>query len=102
MTHSPVDLPEKQTLGTRSNEDLIFHASGVHKVYQTGQVSVPALRRVDLTVWRGEMVMGLFENIYVIYWEICYYCWHFISSILRTPPNLGVIGGFVTSLKANR
>jgi ABC-type lipoprotein export system ATPase subunit len=29
---------------------------GVHKVYHTGQVSVPALRGVDLSVWRGEMV----------------------------------------------
>jgi putative ABC transport system ATP-binding protein len=29
---------------------------GVHKAYHTGQVNVPALRGVDLTVWRGEMV----------------------------------------------
>ena len=47
---------EKQAPGTRSNDDLIVHAEGVHKVYHTGQVSVPALRGVDLTVWRGEMV----------------------------------------------
>ena len=47
---------EKQASGTRLNEDLIVQAEGVHKVYHTGQVSVPALRGVDLTVWRGEMV----------------------------------------------
>jgi putative ABC transport system ATP-binding protein len=28
----------------------------VHKVYHTGQVSVPALRGVDFSVWPGEMV----------------------------------------------
>jgi putative ABC transport system ATP-binding protein len=47
---------EKQASGTRVNDDLIVQASGVHKVYHTGQVSVPALRGVDLSVWRGEMV----------------------------------------------
>ncbi|MDJ0753586.1 MAG: ABC transporter ATP-binding protein [Ardenticatenaceae bacterium] len=38
------------------NNELIVEALGVHKVYHTGQVSVPALRGVDLSVWRGEMV----------------------------------------------
>src|SRR5512139_1941181 len=38
------------------NDDLIIQARGVHKVYYTGQVSVPALRGVDLSVQRGEMV----------------------------------------------
>jgi putative ABC transport system ATP-binding protein len=47
---------EKQASGTRVNDDLIVQASGVHKVYHTGQVSVPALRGVDLSVLRGEMV----------------------------------------------
>ena len=41
---------------TSPKDDLIVQASGVHKVYHTGQVSVPALRGVDLNVWRGEMV----------------------------------------------
>src|SRR5512139_1641449 len=38
------------------NDDLIIQATGVQKVYHTGQVSVPALRGVDLSVRRGEMV----------------------------------------------
>ena len=38
------------------SDDLIIQATGVQKVYYTGQVSVPALRGVDLSVRRGEMV----------------------------------------------
>lgn len=42
------------------DNDWIIQASGVHKVYHTGLVSVPALRGIDLSVQRGEMlaVMG--------------------------------------------
>jgi ABC-type lipoprotein export system ATPase subunit len=42
------------------NNDWIIQATGVHKVYHTGVVSVPALRGIDLSVRRGEMlaVMG--------------------------------------------
>ena len=47
---------EKTTSETMLNEELIVQALGVHKIYHTGQVSVPALRGVDLSVWRGEMV----------------------------------------------
>jgi putative ABC transport system ATP-binding protein len=38
----------------------IIQATGVHKIYHTGLVSVPALRGIDLCVERGEMlaVMG--------------------------------------------
>ena len=42
--------------GTEWNGDLIVEAVGVQKIYHTGQVSVPALRGVDLSVRRGEMV----------------------------------------------
>jgi len=42
--------------GTTPNDDLIIHATGVQKVYHTGTVSVTALRGVDLSVRRGEMV----------------------------------------------
>jgi len=38
------------------DNDLIIDATGVQKVYHTGLVSVPALRGVDLSVRRGEMV----------------------------------------------
>lgn len=37
-------------------EDLIIAAHGLHKTYDTGTVSVHALRGVDLEVVRGEMV----------------------------------------------
>lgn len=37
-------------------EDLIVRAKGIHKTYDTGKVQVNALRGVDLSVRRGEMV----------------------------------------------
>jgi len=42
------------------NDDWIIQATGVQKIYHTGLVSVPALRGIDLSVRRGEMlaVMG--------------------------------------------
>ncbi len=45
---------------TTTNQESIIQATGVHKVYHTGLVSVPALRGIDLSVGRGEMlaVMG--------------------------------------------
>ena len=56
MSPSSTPTAEKPVPGTSQNNDLIVQALGVHKVYHTGQVSVPALRGVDLSVWRGEMV----------------------------------------------
>ena len=56
MVPSSAQAAEKPASGTNQNEDLIVEALGVHKVYHTGTVSVPALRGVDLSVWRGEMV----------------------------------------------
>jgi putative ABC transport system ATP-binding protein len=38
------------------NDNLIIQATGVQKIYHTGIVSVPALRGIDLSVQRGEMV----------------------------------------------
>ncbi len=37
-------------------DDAIVRAVGIHKTYDTGQVKVNALRGVDLSVQRGEMV----------------------------------------------
>ena len=56
MSLNNTQLIENAASELRPNEDLIVDASGVHKVYHTGQVSVPALRGVDLSVRRGEMV----------------------------------------------
>lgn len=47
-----LDTPVDGRVGT----DLIIEAIGVEKTYDTGKVQVPALRGVDFTVERGEMV----------------------------------------------
>ena len=56
MVPSSTLTTEKKKSEIRPDEDLIVRAEGVHKVYHTGTVTVPALRGVDLSVWRGEMV----------------------------------------------
>jgi putative ABC transport system ATP-binding protein len=56
METSSVQTAENPNSGSRLNDDLIVQALGVHKVYHTGEVSVAALRGVDLSVRRGEMV----------------------------------------------
>jgi putative ABC transport system ATP-binding protein len=56
MGPNNTQVAEKPPPETKLNEDLIVEALGVHKIYHTGTVSVPALRGVDLSVWRGEMV----------------------------------------------
>ena len=37
-------------------DDLIVQATQIHKTYDTGAIKVHALRGIDLTVRRGEMV----------------------------------------------
>jgi putative ABC transport system ATP-binding protein len=56
MSSSSTQTADDPSTGSITNDNLIVHATGVHKVYHTGTVSVPALRGVDLDVWRGEMV----------------------------------------------
>jgi ABC-type lipoprotein export system ATPase subunit len=56
MGCSSLPSAEKPALGTILDDDLIIQATNVQKVYHIGQVSVPALRGVDLNVRRGEMV----------------------------------------------
>ena len=46
--HSPPD-----------SADVVFHAHGITKVYQMGEVQVHALRGVDLDLYRGELVVLL-------------------------------------------
>ena len=38
--------------------DNIIQATAIHKTYDTGRIQVHALRGVDITVQRGEMVAG--------------------------------------------
>jgi ABC-type lipoprotein export system ATPase subunit len=56
MQAPAIPASAKPASGTDPNDDLIIQATGVQKVYHTGTVSVPALRGVDLSVRRGEMV----------------------------------------------
>ena len=56
MSLNSLEAAEESASGTSPNDDLIIQATGIQKVYHTGQVSVPALRGVDLSVRRGEMV----------------------------------------------
>ena len=42
--------------GEQTTDQPIIRATRVHKVYDTGQVSVPALNGIDLAIQRGEMV----------------------------------------------
>jgi putative ABC transport system ATP-binding protein len=56
MSLSSLQAIEKPAVGTVGADDLIIQATDVHKTYHTGQVSVPALRGVGLSVRRGEMV----------------------------------------------
>ncbi len=60
MSPSDTQAAEIKDSVTGLSKDLIVQALGVHKVYITGQVSIPALRGVDLSVCRGEMlaIMG--------------------------------------------
>ena len=48
--------PDQSRPDQSRNEAPIVKASGIHKTYDTGQVKVNALRGVDLSVQRGEMV----------------------------------------------
>ena len=56
MSSNSPQTTDNPTLDGNLNNELVVQATGVHKVYHTGQVSVPALRGVDLSVRRGEMV----------------------------------------------
>jgi putative ABC transport system ATP-binding protein len=56
MGLSSTEEPEKPASEISPGDGLIIEAIGVQKVYHTGIVSVPALRGVDLSVRRGEMV----------------------------------------------
>lgn len=49
-------LSSKPSDGNTGNEVAMIQATQVHKTFRTGNVEVQALRGVDLTVHRGEMV----------------------------------------------
>lgn len=47
---------ERSSVGRETTTDVIIEARAVEKTYNTGKVRVPALRGLNLTVRRGEMV----------------------------------------------
>src|SRR3989304_7880660 len=47
---------ERPAETTQTDVDVMVRAAGVTKRYETGNVSVTALRGIDLTIKRGEMV----------------------------------------------
>ena len=56
MDLNSLQAAKKPAAGIGPDDDLIIQAMGVQKTYQTGKMSVQALRGVDLSVRRGEMV----------------------------------------------
>ena len=44
---------------TTADDDIVFHARNITKVYDMGEVQVHALRGVDLDLYRGEFVVML-------------------------------------------
>ena len=45
-----------ESSGMSDQNEYIVDATGIHKTYRTGKVTVPALRGIDLRIRRGEMV----------------------------------------------
>ena len=57
MTTLEADSPDKAA--TSSSSPVVFHAQGITKIYQMGEVQVPALRGVDLDLHASKFVVLL-------------------------------------------
>jgi putative ABC transport system ATP-binding protein len=53
------DNPSVPLPSSPDGRKVVFHAAGLTKVYQMGEVRVPALRGVDLDLYDGELVVLL-------------------------------------------
>jgi len=58
MTHNNDNDPS-QTPASPTGKQVVFHAEGLTKIYQMGEVQVHALRGVDLDLYDGELVVLL-------------------------------------------
>jgi len=58
MTHNNHNEPDPPS-GSAPGKQVVFHAEGLTKVYQMGEVQVHALRGVDLDLYDGELVVLL-------------------------------------------
>jgi len=58
MTHNNDNDPG-QTPASPTGKQVVFHAEGLTKIYQMGEVQVHALRGVDLDLYDGELVVLL-------------------------------------------
>lgn len=52
-------MPASPQTPEPSTRAVVFHAEGVTKIYKMGEVEVPALRGIDLDLYRGEFVVLL-------------------------------------------
>ncbi len=46
-------------ISENETREAVFHIKGVSKIYQMGEVEVHALRKVDLEIYRGELLVIL-------------------------------------------
>jgi len=51
-------MPEQQSF-ISNEKDIVFHAQGVTKTYQMGEVKVDALRGINLELYKGELTVLL-------------------------------------------
>ncbi|MCG6886835.1 MAG: ATP-binding cassette domain-containing protein, partial [Proteobacteria bacterium] len=60
MNNNNTTEPDQADLKPAStSKEVVFHAEGLTKIYQMGEVQVHALRGVDLDLYNGELVVLL-------------------------------------------
>ncbi len=59
LTSAPGEGPQAVRTAQNSGKSPVFHVRGVSKIYQMGDVEVPALRGVELDLYAGELVVLL-------------------------------------------
>ncbi|MCG6935622.1 MAG: ATP-binding cassette domain-containing protein, partial [Proteobacteria bacterium] len=60
MNNNNTTEPDQADLKSAStSKEVVFHAEGLTKIYQMGEVQVHALRGVDLDLYNGELVVLL-------------------------------------------